>query len=100
LAGTPHRGHTCPRRQARGDGCPKAGASQATTTHYKLCRPLRRPRRRSDKHTHAKDALARRRKKEGQGRRLAGARRTTGACRNRFPHARATGTSSPPHDVQ
>ena len=57
------------------------------------------PKPTSGKHTHAKRAPCRRRKQEG---RPATCRRPPhhDACRNRSCHARTTGTSSPPHDVQ
>ena len=58
------------------------------------------PKRASGKHTHAKRAPCRRRKQKGRNARLAGARRTTTHGRIAPRHARTTGTSSPPHDVQ
>jgi hypothetical protein len=97
-AGTPP---ASARRLRRGEKRRKPRSGGKSSDYHKawLTASSRRTRR-SAKHTHAKDAFARRQKEEGQRRRLAGARRTNDACQDHVRHARATGTSSPPHDVQ
>ena len=58
------------------------------------------PKPTSGKHTHAKRAPCRRRKQEGRTTLTCRRPPHHDACKNRSSHARTTGTSSPPHDVQ
>ena len=96
--GDPARRRTAPtkRRQMRR---PPPGTIPASTANYK-CWPIAAPKPTSGKHTHAKRAPCRRRKQEGRTHATCRRPPYHDACKNRFLHARTTGTSSPPHDVQ
>ena len=92
---------TAPAHEREGARQPPPEGDSSDNYHYKRW-PLRpRARDRARKHTHAKHAPCPQTEEEGQGRidlpAPAAPRRMAGIASR---HARTTGTSSPPHDVQ